>query len=485
MRPPPFEYESVGSAEEAAGRLAALGEDAKIVAGGQSLVPLLALRLARPSALVDIDRAGGMDHVAVDAHTVRVGALVRHRRVAGDSLLHESLPLLAEAARLVGHNAIRNRGTLGGSLAHADPAAELPAAAMALDATVIARSVRGRRRVPAAELFLGFLTTALAPDEVLEEVEFPVPARGTGWAFEEFSRRHGDFAVAAVAVTLTTDQGSTVTDARVVLAGVDSIPVRAHDAEAVLRGVRADGAAWEDVAEAAARPLSPPEDLHGTSAYRRHLIRVLLRRALATAAERAAGGVVRSETTAGRPAAPSLTSGGAALPPTAATGAGPRTIELDVNGRHYISEVEPRSTLAALLREGLGLTGTHVACEHGVCGACTVLLDGTSVRSCLVLAMQARGRAVTTIEGLGTPESMHPLQRGCLESHSFQCGFCTPGFLMSASELLEERPFPTEREVRSALSGHICRCTGYQSIVAGVLAAAGKTRRTASPGEAP
>ncbi len=148
------------------------------------------------------------------------------------------------------------------------------------------------------------------------------------------------------------------------------------------------------------------------------------------------------------------------------------TIEFDVNGQHRSAEADVRMTLADFLRERLGLTGTHLGCEHGVCGACTVLVDGVAVRSCLMLAVQARGHQVTTVEGLADGDQLHPVQQAFRESHGFQCGFCTPGFVMMTTALLQENPHPTEEEIRDALSGNICRCTGYQSIVEGVLRAA-------------
>jgi carbon-monoxide dehydrogenase small subunit len=154
-------------------------------------------------------------------------------------------------------------------------------------------------------------------------------------------------------------------------------------------------------------------------------------------------------------------------------------VTLTVNGSHRTGSVEARRTLADFLREDLGLTGTHLGCEHGVCGACTVLVDGATARSCLMLAVQAQGCSVTTIEGLQPAEGLHPIQQACWDSHSFQCGFCTPGFLMTATELLAEHPDPTEQAVREALSGNLCRCTGYDSIVAGVLRAAAQLREAA------
>ena len=206
------------------------------------------------------------------------------------------------------------------------------------------------------------------------------------------------------------------------------------------------------MARAAAARLDPHDDLHATGAYRRRLAATLARRTLVTrrCACRDGGGAVVS------------------VPEPAYE----LDVELSVNGEARRARVEARRSLAELLRDDLGLTGTHLGCEHGVCGSCTVLLDGEPVRSCLILAVQATGRSVTTVEGLADGGRLHPVQQGCLERHSFQCGFCTPGVLMTAAALLDEVPDPDEATIREALSGNLCRCTGYESIVEGVLRAA-------------
>jgi carbon-monoxide dehydrogenase medium subunit len=286
MKPPPFEYHAVGSVDEAVTLLAEHGDEAKVLAGGQSLVPLLALRLARPAHLIDINGVGDLAAVANGAG-LAIGALVRHRVAERSPAVRAANPLVADALRLIGHVAIRNRGTIGGSIAHADPAAELPAVLLALGGDVEVTSRRGSRRVWASDLFVGFLTTSIAPDELLTGVGLPTWTAGTGWSFQEFSRRSGDFAVAGVAATVRLDGNGTIGEARIALSGVASTPVRAVAAEAALAGQAPSEELWAAASEDAVTGLEPPSDVHGSAAYRRHLAAVLTRRALREANTRA------------------------------------------------------------------------------------------------------------------------------------------------------------------------------------------------------
>ena len=285
MKPPPFEYCAVSSVEEALDLLAEHGDEAKILAGGQSLVPLLALRLARPEFLVDVN---GVDSLATFDHSdgLRLGALVRHRTVEKDVAISAGNPLVAAAAGYIGHAAIRNRGTAGGTISHADPAAELPAVLVALDGAVEAASTAGARTVPASEFFLGFLTTALAPEEMVTAVRFPAWPPGAGWSFREFSRRNGDFAVAGAAVTLSIDDRGTIDGARIALSGMSDVPVRASVAEGGLIGQSPSIDTWKEAANRAVADVTPPSDLHGSSAYRKHVASGLVQSALEEAYER-------------------------------------------------------------------------------------------------------------------------------------------------------------------------------------------------------
>jgi carbon-monoxide dehydrogenase medium subunit len=282
MKASPFEYVRVSSVDEAVAQLAELGDEAKVLAGGQSLVPLLNLRLANPAYLVDINPIGELNFITNGAG-VRVGAVARHRDVERSEVVARANPLLAAAITRVGHAAIRNRGTIGGSVAHADPAAELPTILVALDGEIEARSSRGTRIIAAADFFESFLTTALQPDELLTEVRFPSLPAGSGWSIQEFSRRSGDFGVVTVAVTLAAGTNGNIGEARVAFGGMAGTAVRALSAEAALAGQTPSAELWKAAGQEAAAGLDPPGDLHSTPEHRRHLAAVLTERALVEA----------------------------------------------------------------------------------------------------------------------------------------------------------------------------------------------------------
>jgi carbon-monoxide dehydrogenase medium subunit len=287
VKPPPFDYHAPESLEEALALRARTAGEGTVLAGGQSLLPILNLRLAAPAALVDIGGVAELRGIAADGDVLRVGAGTRQRAAersedvgAGCRLLHAALPW-------IGHRAIRNRGTIGGSIAHADPAAELPAVALALDAELVLASEQRRRTVAARDFFHGFMQTAIEPDELLVEVRFPADPPRSGAAFLEVARRHGDFALAGVAARVQLGPGGTVAEARLALAGVDGVPVRALEAERLVRGEEPGEELAAEAGERAAAALEPPSDLHAPASYRRRLAAVLVRRALAAAAESA------------------------------------------------------------------------------------------------------------------------------------------------------------------------------------------------------
>ena len=293
MKPPRFDYLAPRSLDEALDLLARHGEQARVLAGGQSLVPLLNFRLVRPGCLVDLNDVPGLAGIRVDDGRLVIGAMTRQRAVEMSTLVRERCPLLAEAMPQIGHVQIRNRGTVGGSLAHADPAGELPAVVAALGGELVLRSARGQRVLGPAQFFVGYLTTAAAPDELLVEARVPVAPPRTGSAFLEVSRRHGDFALVGVAATVTVDAGGVCTAAAVALTGVGPTPVVAREAARALVGVEPGPPAFEEAARRVAGSVEPDSDLHASSEYRRHLAGVLTRRALERAAGRAASGARR------------------------------------------------------------------------------------------------------------------------------------------------------------------------------------------------
>ncbi len=288
MKPARFDYLDPTTLPEALDSLQQYGDEGKVLAGGQSLLPLLYMRLAAPRYLIDVNRVAGLDAVRVDGGTLCIGALARQRAVERAAPVLAGWPLVAEAIRLVGHVPIRNRGTFGGSVAHADPSAELPAVVAALDGSLRVASVQGERIIAAEDFFLTYLTTAIEPTELLVEVRLPALPPATGWAFLEVSRRHGDFALVGVACLLTLEpDGRHVAAARLAFTGVGGTPLRARDAEAALVGAMAGPDAFGQAASIAQAAAEPDSDLHASADYRRHLVGVLARRALARAHERA------------------------------------------------------------------------------------------------------------------------------------------------------------------------------------------------------
>ena len=357
---------------------------------------------------------------------------------------------MSAAMRHVAHLAIRNRGTIGGSLSHADPAAELPMLATFYDAKISVQGPSGRRTIAAKEFFVDALTNCLEPEEIVVEIEFPI-LQHDGWAFEEVARRFGDFALASIAVFVRRGPIRTGGRAR-------RGDGRGRHAAAARGRRRTNSSRWSSTTahriasrRSSSPCVSPNDDLHASADYRKHLLAQLAKRAYADGV--GGEGLIRMTT----------------------------NVSVTVNGERYdVSDVEPRMLLSDFLRDPLGLTGTHVGCEHGVCGACTVLVNGDSARSCLMLAVQTNGAEIVTVEGLGTPEELNVLQAQFREHHGLQCGFCTPGMLMTGEDLLRKYPLATDEDIREGLSGNLCRCTGYQNIVAAIRSAAAMRTEKAS-----
>ena len=288
MKPPRFRYFAPQSVEEALTLLAEHADEGRVLAGGQSLVPLMNMRLAHPGVLVDINGIRELAYVRPWDGGLAFGAITRDAAVASDHSVATHFPLLTEAAPCVGHPAIRNRSTVGGSIAHADPAAELPAVMLALNAEFEVRSRSGSRTISAQDFFQGYFTTDLKTGELLTELRLPGLPPRSGSAFVEFSRREGDYALAGVAAVLTLDEDGTIAGARLGLCSVGPAPVRPQAAESLLQGQRPGDEAWAAAATAVVAALdSPPSDIHGSADYRRSLAGVLTRQALAIAAERA------------------------------------------------------------------------------------------------------------------------------------------------------------------------------------------------------
>lgn len=287
MKPAQFEYFDPKTVEEAVSLLSQhADDDAKVLAGGQSLVPLMNFRLAKPKWLIDINGIEALDYIKDDGDWLAIGAITRERAVEKSALVAAACPFLAEVSHWIGHTTIRNRGTLGGCIAHNDPTAEYPLAAVLLGAEVSVQGPAGSRQIPIEEFFITYLTTALAEDELLTEVRFPKMPATMGWAFQEFARRHGDFAIVETGALLSLD-GGVVEDARIAVGGAGPVAFRATDAEDALKGQQLSDQLIEQAAEKAAAMTEPEPDVHASAEYRTHLTKVLTRRALKEAQTRA------------------------------------------------------------------------------------------------------------------------------------------------------------------------------------------------------
>jgi len=367
---------------------------------------------------------------------------------------------LVQACAEVGAPQIRTRGTIAGNLVTASPANDTIAPLMALDASVELRSASGTRVVPIEEFFIGFRTTALRRDELITAIRFPHLRAGQRGLFLKLGlRRAQAISVIDVAFIMTLD-GDVVRDARIALGCLAPTVVRASRAERFLRGKKLDAATRREAARLALDDASPIGDVRGSKHYRETTLAVFIDDGLARIADGRTGGLLD-------PPVLLDTGEGASTPRHAFDG----TIETTINGTPMRLEHAQRKTLLNALRENAHLTGSKEGCAEGECGACTVWLDGMAVMSCLVPAAQAHGASITTIEGLADGETLHPLQQAYIDRAAVQCGFCIPGMLMAGAKLLDEHPHPTLAQHQSAISGNICRCTGYRKILDAMIEA--------------
>ncbi len=470
------EYFAPAGLDEAAALLAQHAPAARIIAGGTDLVIELERGVRPGQMLIDISRLRGLDGIRLDgAGWIHLGPLVTHADVVGSTLCAERAFPLARACREVGAPQIRNRATVAGNLITASPANDTITPLMALGARVTLLSARGQRDVALPDFYTGVRRTAMAPDELLVDVAFPALGPQQRGTFIKLGlRRAQAISLVNCAVVLTfasASAGAPVAQAAIALGAVAPVIIRAADAEAALAGRALNTALIERaaaLAQAAARPI---DDVRASAAYRRDMVGVLVSRALTQlmdGTERADWQPAPALLTAPAPPASS-----APLPPIS-----PSQIRLTVNGREYAIDNPDahEKTLLRLLREDCGLVGTKEGCAEGECGACTVIMDGKAVMSCLVPAPCAHGASIVTIEGLAQDGHLHPLQQAFIDEGAVQCGYCTPGFIMAGAALLQEHPHPGEAQIRESISGNLCRCTGYYKILSAFRKAAGMER---------
>jgi carbon-monoxide dehydrogenase medium subunit len=476
-----FDYYEPETVADAVALLAQHDGRARVMAGGTDLLVQMKIERIAPEAVISLNRIPGLDRIDVRGAN-GAGAAVLHIGARASILAIERHPLvrahhraLAEACANFSSTQVQAMGTIGGNLGNASPAADSAPSLLAFDATLALAGPQGERRLPLSEFFIGPGKAALRIGEIITGVELPQPRPGTGSAFAKVSRVTNDIAKANCAVVLVCGADDRILDCRLALGSVAPTPCRSRRAEALLTGRIWSEALADQAAVAAAAEVMPIDDVRSTAAYRREVVRVMVSDGLRTAWERA--GALREEQESRGPEA----QGGWGTEEARGRGdtrrlgsEDKRQIALKVNGRIQRVWAAPHDLLLNVLRNDLELTGTKYGCGIGECSACTVLMDGKPVLSCLVLAVEAAGHDIVTIEGLAAPDgTLDPLQEAFIDYGAYQCGYCTPGQILTARSLLNENAHPTEDDVRRHLRGNMCRCTGYAAIVRAVLAAAG------------
>ena len=498
-----FEYIPAKTLAEACGVLAEHGADARVLAGGTDLLiewrraasrvvgqasrlsggrPALdngpageTRRVAGetpaplPKVVLDISRVPDLGGIAESDGSLTLGPLATHADVQRSDLVGKFAPLLGSAAAAIGSPQIRARGTVGGNLMNAAACADTVPPLIALGATVTLQSQGGCRELALADLFLKPYQTQAKPDELLTCIRFPKLPSGARSAFIKLGRRNAlSISRLSVAAILRIGEDGSITEARIVPGAAFPTWKRVPEAEQMLVGEKPAEKLFAAAGQKVSEEMIKATGRRWSTEYKEPVIAVLVRRALEECASK-----VGQRVSPAQSRAETLSSGQAgrtallSQPP-----AGGCFVTTTINGRPEKLLLPAHRTLLEVLRDDLGLTGTKCGCEIGECGACTVLLDGEPVNACLVLAPQIDGRQVLTVEGMAQDGKLHPLQESFLDHDAVHCGFCTPGMLLSAKFLLEWNPRPTETEIRTAISGNLCRCTGYQQIVEAITKAA-------------
>jgi carbon-monoxide dehydrogenase medium subunit len=440
------------------------------VAGGTDLLIEIERGLRHPSVLIDVGRLAELNYIELsDDDRLHIGPVVTHNQIVAEPLCWEYAFPLVSACWQVGAPQIRNRGTLAGNLVTASPANDTLSPLLAMEAEVTLSSVTGQRTLPLSQFLLGVRQTALAPNELITDIYFPALQPNQVGTFEKLGlRRAQAISVVHLAIVLTI-QETVITQASIALGSVAPTIIRAEAAEAALVGQPLSDATIAEAAERAAQAASPIDDVRGSAAYRRYAVKTYTRRALTALRN----GTERDNIPQNPVMLWSQTNGqfpSRYLEDNLHSEADHTPIVTIINGKPVIIRSGSDKSLLRLLREDVGLIGTKEGCAEGECGACTILLDGIAVMSCLVPAPRAHHSEIETIEGLAD----HPVQQAFIEHSAVQCGYCTPGFIMSGVSLLEENPDPSRDEIKQALTGNLCRCTGYYKILQAIEAAAGQ-----------
>ncbi|MEP7137420.1 MAG: FAD binding domain-containing protein [Chloroflexota bacterium] len=454
-------YLNATSIEEVLQTLKNKGERARIVAGGTDLILELERGVRKGvDTLIDVSRIPNLDQITLDEdNNIHLGALVTHNHCVASKIIREHAYPLARAAWEVGAPQIRNRGTVAGNLITASPANDTITPLIALGASVTLQSLNGVRKIPLQDFYIGVRKTVLQPDEMLVDIFFPALTSTQHGTFIKLAlRRAQAISLVNVAIILTIE-ADTVRSASITLGAVAPTIIHATEAEKYLEGKNLSSEIMEEAARLTMHASKPIDDIRSSAAYRREMIRVCTLRGLRS--------ILKGEEQAGMPSEAVLLWG----VQKAESGIQKRhespssPIETTINGKKYTFKSGHEKTLLRLLREDGNLIGTKEGCAEGECGACTIFLDGKAVMACLVPAPRAHGAEIVTVEGLAVGNELHPVQEAFIQHGAVQCGYCTPGFIMSAAKLLEEKENPTHNEIEQAITGNLCRCTGYYKIV--------------------
>jgi xanthine dehydrogenase iron-sulfur cluster and FAD-binding subunit A len=468
------EYRCATSTDEVIQFLVTKKGRARIIAGGTDLILEIEHGAHKNiDSLIDISRIPGLDQIHLtEDDCIHLGPLVTHNQCVASKLIRERAYPLARACWEVGAPQIRNRGTVAGNLITASPANDTITALIALDARLVLKSIRGERTVQLKEFYTGVRKTTLLSDEIVIDIWFHALKKNQSGTFIKLAlRRAQAISLVNVAILLTFDQ-AIIQTAAITLGAVAPTIIHATKAEEYLQGKRlGEKGAVLQAATLAMKAASPIDDIRASAAYRREMVRVITLRGLRS--------LHTHQEKEGFPVEPILLWGNEKkldeqkAPLEAYAQNSP--IITQINGKEYTFMNGYRKTLLRLLREDAGLIGTKEGCAEGECGACTVFLDGKAVMACLVPAARAHQAEIVTIEGLtgtGQGQTLHPIQEAFIQEGAVQCGYCSPGFIMSGVKLLEERSHPTRNEIQQAMTGNLCRCTGYYKIIKAVEQAA-------------
>ena len=454
-------YINATSIDDVLKALSEQGERARIVAGGTDLILELERGVRKNiDTLIDVTRIPNLDQIKLDEDgIIHLGPLVTHNHCVESKLIRERAYPLARSAWEVGAPQIRNRGTIAGNLITASPANDTITPLMALHASVTLRSANGSRTIPLKDFYSGVRKTVMQPDEMLVDISFPAMTSTQHGTFIKLAlRRAQAISIIDVAIILGLE-ADTVRTASITLGAVAPTIIHAEEAEAYLVGKQLTDDVMEEAARLTVNASKPIDDIRGSAVYRREMVRVCTMRGLRS--------ILKGEYQAGMPEEAILLWG----EQNAESGiqtvhkSPSESIQTTINGKSYTFNSGHEKTLLRLLREEGNLIGSKEGCAEGECGACTVFLDGKAVMSCLVSAPRAHGADIVTVEGLSDNDKLHPVQEAFIQDGAVQCGYCTPGFIMSAAMLMKEKQNPTTNEIEQAITGNLCRCTGYYKIV--------------------